>query len=306
MDSLLLSSDAKSELTDFMENVYGFLKVQTAITRPTNEMTAFLENIEKQLKPTKPELQQEIDAFTFVVPNMTWADAMRLLGTTQPRQYVHFIESGNVIQFNQNAACYTRVDDPENFAEMAVRAIVNRVPPPSQQEIDNLRTAKMTEADNINRAHRTAVPDWTKLQREALPELRQEDAQLVFLDNAKKQPNWYIVVKNLKRMGEQLGYTHDHYKSCLHRFIGYYNPALMSVVQTLSANELGQYLMALTVPEPPKERLSNEMSTLVRQPGENLRQTMTQLKALATGFYSDYTPEEISVLVNRLMIYGLR
>ena len=104
MDSLLLSSDAKSELTDFMENVYGFLKVQTAITRPTNEMTAFLENIEKQLKPTKPELQQEIDAFTFEVPNMTWADAMRLLGTTQPRQYVHFIESGNVIQFNQNAA----------------------------------------------------------------------------------------------------------------------------------------------------------------------------------------------------------
>jgi hypothetical protein len=74
-------------------------------------------------------------------------------------------------------------------------------------------------------------------------------------------------------MEEQLGYTYQHYMQCLHRFIGYYNPALMSVEQQLTAVELGQYLMSLTVPEPPKERLASEMSRLVRNPGKNLRQT---------------------------------
>jgi hypothetical protein len=106
-------------------------------------------------------------------------------------------------------------------------------------------------------------------------------------------------------MGEQLGYTYQHYTQCLHRFIGYYNPALMPIVQQLTADELGQYLMALTVPEPPKERLAAEMSRLVRNQGENLRQAVAQLKALATGYYSEYRPEESQVLTNRVMILGL-
>jgi hypothetical protein len=47
------------------------------------------------------------------------------------------------------------------------------------------------------------------------------------------------------------------------------------------------------------------MSRLVRNQGENLRQAMAQLKALATGYYSEYRPEESQVFTNRVMILGL-
>jgi hypothetical protein len=305
MDSILLSSDAKTEMTEFMQNVYEFLRLQTEITPPTEGMTNVLANIERQIQPTKPELQKEIDDFSFTVPAMSWQQAMAILGSRQPKQYIHFIESGNVILFNKNPACYNTIDDIEAFVNEGVADARLRVPPPTDAEIQQIRQDRTREAENINRAQRDAIPDWEKLQRTALPELRQEDAQLVFLDAAKKKPNWFMVVKNLKQMGEQLGYTYQHYTQCLHRFIGYYNPALMPIVQQLTADELGQYLMALTVPEPPKERLAAEMSRLVRNQGENLRQAMAQLKALATGYYSEYRPEESQVLTNRVMILGL-
>jgi hypothetical protein len=106
MDSILLSSDAKTEMTEFMQNVYEFLRLQTEITPPTEGMTNVLANIERQIQPTKPELQKEIDDFSFTVPAMSWQQAMAILGSRQPKQYIHFIESGNVILFNKNPACY--------------------------------------------------------------------------------------------------------------------------------------------------------------------------------------------------------
>jgi hypothetical protein len=57
----------------------------------------------------------------------------------------------------------------------------------------------------------------------------------------------------------------------------------MSVVQQLSVDELGQYLMSLTIPEPPKEQLPAEIGRLVRNQGKNLRQTMSQLKAYCSN-----------------------
>ncbi len=158
---------------------------------------------------------------------------------------------------------------------------------PTAVKLETLYLAKIIEAEAINRAQKQALT-WEVIQRTALPELWQEDVQLVFLDTAKKKPNWFIAEKNLKQLGEQLGYTHQNYIQFLHHFIGYYDPTLIPVAQQLSAEELDQYLMYLTVPEPLKEYMSEEMSCLIRHPAGNLHHTMAQLKALVTCYYPEY------------------
>jgi hypothetical protein len=189
MYSILLSSDAKTEMTEFMQNVYQFLRMQTEITPPTEAMTTLLQNIERQIQPTKPELQKEIDDFRLVVPAMSWQQAMAFLGSRQPKQYVHFIESGNVILFNKNPACYNSINDIEAFVNETLVDARCRFPAPTQVELDQIAQDRTLEAENLNRAQKATIPDWEKLQRAALPELRQEDAQVVFLDTAKKKPN---------------------------------------------------------------------------------------------------------------------
>jgi hypothetical protein len=152
MDSILLSSDAKTEMTEFMQNIYEFLRLQAEITPPTEGMANLLVNIERQIQPTKPELQKEIDEFSFTVPAMSWQQAMAILGSRQPKQYVHFIESGNVILFNKNPACYNSIDNIDAFVNEGVADARLRLPPPTDAEIEQVRQDRAREAENINRA----------------------------------------------------------------------------------------------------------------------------------------------------------
>ncbi len=68
--------------------------------------------------------------------------------------------------------------------------------------------------------------------------------------------------------------------------MGYYDPTLIPVAQQLSADELGQYLMFLTVPEPLKEYMLEETSFVIQQA-------------------KSVTLEKFHILVNRVMILGL-
>ena len=305
MDSILLSFEVQAEMTEFMRNVYSFLNMQSEITPTTEAMSALLLKINCQIPPSKPELQKEIDEFRFIEPKISWTKALSLLGPRQLIENVHFIKNGNAIYFNTNESCYSNIENPADYAAAAQTIASLCHPAPTAVELETLYADKIKEAEAINIAQKQAVPTWEIIQRIALPDLQQENALLVFLDAARERPNWFIIVKNLKQMGEKLGYTYQHYTRCLHRFIGYYDPSLMSVAQQLSADELGQYLMSITVPEPLKELLSKEISCLIRQPGKNLRHIMAHLKALATGYYSQYPQEESHVLVNRVMILGL-
>ena len=303
MDHMFVGPDARQETHDiFNEFVRHFDLIDSNADQATRQ--ASRARIQEILGPTVPPLQQEIDRFTFVIPRLTHADTVRLLGTQIPKQGVHYKDNRESVYFNTNAVCYSNVDVPV-YSQRQLRVWITTHPNATQAE-------RATELANIeqaahlqNDAAAAAIPVWELIQKDTANNSHDEDALLAFTDTKHKQPDWFKVMKNLKESGEKAGYTLQHYRKCIDRFISYFTPELTLVTETMETVDLAKFLMTLTVPEPQKERLTAQMQKLVRHPGQKLRAVISTLHAYAKGFYADYADEERNVLTTRVMIAGI-
>jgi hypothetical protein len=117
--------------------------------------------------------------------------------------------------------------------------------------------------------------------------------------------DWYASVRNLSSYGARTGYTMNHYKRCIDRWVSYFAPNMRPVTDQMDANEAASYLSSLTLPDNDVDIVEREICNMTRKIGEKLISKMSNLKALADRLYSDYDPKEKEVNVERIKLHGL-
>jgi hypothetical protein len=302
MDAHFLSEAVKSEQNQNISVIIDLFK--RLAPDGNNEIADRIRILENLHRPSKNPIEQYADEFTFQIPAHTFDDMTARLQNTQLQQYVHYRDVHNILYENTNNQCFN-MPDAQQVADAARTRYILEHPenPPElrQTAFDDALRAQQ----RINTTALAEPPVWQLLQRQGPNDIRQEDSLLSFQDTQRKHPHWYKIVRNLKTHGETHGYNLQHYKRCLDRFIGYFSPQLAPVTDNLDAIDLAKFLLRLTMPEPTKDLLTNQMKTLARQPNTPIRYVLNELHAIAKIYYHDKEPAEAAVLTNRFMIQGL-
>ncbi|MFN9937991.1 MAG: hypothetical protein ACK56I_00820, partial [bacterium] len=106
------------------------------------------------------------------------------------------------------------------------------------------------------------------------------------------QVDWYSTIITLRETGHKIGYTRDHFKIVLHRFISYFKPEMNQIGQRMGIDELARLLMTSTMPINERELIITEIKKLTRRQSESLRVPKSNLYSLATTYYNDATDGE--------------
>jgi len=289
-----------------MEVRSGFrevLEVLQTIAGANPQVAPALQNLQN-LVGNEDQYEQEIQDFTFNVPLMSLQQHIEDLGPIHPQKDVHFRERNAVLFRNSNPDSYPHMD-PETAAFQAREQLRQANPNAVDADLDAAEQTAREEQEQANLRASLQAPVWDLLQRDHDNDIRAEDALLVFVDTQHKNVDWYVLVRNLRAFGEPKGYTLDHYKRALDRFIGFFAPSLKPVTDELQAVELAQFLMRTSIPTSKFERLTSQMASLVRQPYAPLKAVLAQLQGAALAYYHDKPIDEQNASVNRLMIQGL-
>jgi hypothetical protein len=94
--------------------------------------------------------------------------------------------------------------------------------------------------------------------------------------------DWYRTIKELAKLGELLGYTEQHYKAALDRWVSYFSPNLRTMTERMEVTSQAHLLMKMTAPENEYDRLTHALYTLVRKAGTSLPVVIAQLHEIAS------------------------
>jgi hypothetical protein len=161
------------------------------------------------------------------------------------------------------------------------------------------------KARKHNEAAKNMNPTWILVEKDDECNTRDEDTMLRHLDQKKVVIDWYASIRNLSSYGARTGYTMNHYKRCIDRWVSYFAPNMRPVTDQMDANEAASYLSSLTLPDNDVDIVEREICNMTRKIGEKLISKMSNLKALAERLYSDYDPKEKEVNVERIKMHGL-
>ena len=302
MDAHFLSEAVKDNLTDSLNEMITLFRA----IRPINNepYTQALDRLIASQAPPRNQIDTAAEEFTFDIPEHTYETMIARLRDTALREGVHYKDVHNNTFMNTNMNCF-QTTPPALAGTRARTALITATPNATQEQRQAEHDRASAEQQTFNDAAALQPPVWEIMQRQGNNDIRQEDSLLIFLDTQRKQPHWYKIIHNLKTYGEQSGYTLNHYKRCLDRFVGFFAPHLSPVTDNLEPVDLAKFLLKLTMPEPTKDRLTQQLASLTRQPNTPLRFVINELLAIAKVYYHDNTPEEKEVLINRLMILGL-
>ena len=261
------------------------------------ELTAELTPAEQKLPDAPPD---------FIIPEHSLDDWIRVLteGNVRAIRGIHFKENNGCVYKNTAANSYeVNVEDAGYAArDTAVQAAQAA---PTEAALQIIINDAMLAARTANRLAQTRVRNWVLLKRELHNDTRIEDSLLRYLDEDRKKPEWSRVISNLKQYGESAGYTLDHYKQALDRWISFFLSSLQNVTGSMGANEIAKLLIDMHSPKSRFDILQKEMLELVRHPGEELNAKIALLRALAQGMYSDFPESERIANVDRVLLNGI-
>lgn len=251
----------------------------------------------------------EKNSFEFVVPEHSLDSWLQYLqtekGVTSPLRGVHYRDTYNSYSGNSAENSY-EVDVEEAGIAYRDSEVARQVGVQfSAAQLENLLVTGRRIAREANRLARTRTKNWFILQRVLHNDTRIEDSLLRYLDEDRKKPEWSRVISNLKQYGESAGYTLDHYKQALDRWISFFLSSLQNVTGSMGANEIAKLLIDMHSPKSRFDILQKEMLELVRHPGEELNAKIALLRALAQGMYSDFPESERIANVDRVLLNGI-
>jgi hypothetical protein len=304
MDSHFLSNDIKSELKQSLSVISDIFQQLKLVDAANPGSIKAFDSLQALIGNTAPSIQSEIEQFKFEEPAQSFQEFLVELGPRKIQYGLHLIDRAGVTYRNTNTESYD-IKDP--IAEGQAARAVYSASHPQAPEADLIRQYDLAyyQAELHNKNTSQKSPTWKILKRDSTNECRGEDALLQFTDIAHKNVDYYAVVHALKKFGESLGYTEQHFKACLTRFISFFNPSLRPVVSELNANELARFLLRLSAPVPKQEILITNINNLVRNPGESIRIVLAQLLGLLSAYYNSYGESEKKAQINRVMIMGL-
>jgi hypothetical protein len=261
-------------------------------------------SLEKILTPAAhkiPETQKKITEFEFTEPEFSYHDIAAKQKYRPMKNGIHYLDEDNTLYYNSEI-------EASNWVDEVVAAIIARdaatADGNNQAAITAAYNAELARQQGLNAQIFAQPPKWVLIKRKALNDTRMEDSLLQYVDKKHTQVDWYSTITTLRETGHKIGYTRDHFKRVLHRFISYFKPEMNQLGQKMGLDELARLLMTSTMPVNEREMIIDEIKKLTRKTTESLRVPMSNLYSLATTYYND-DPEAQSQR-NKLLFNGLQ
>jgi hypothetical protein len=133
-----------------------------------------------------------------------------------------------------------------------------------------------------------------------------EDAAIRYTDEGQKTIDWYETIRNLREIGQNMGYTLRHYHDAMTRWVSFFKPSYASLISNMDANETARFLMEQNTPIPEKQKHFKAIRAMSRTVGQPLKSILSELHARARGYYADEPAGNRPTLINNLMLQGLQ
>ena len=258
------------------------------------------------------KVNREIENFTFTEPELTldeWISKIRRR-EPYPQQPIHYKVENWVPYGNSNENSYIRNED--SWAKSARTNLQRRNlaqnKQTTDQELDKIELETRIETYIWNSNAFNENPVWRVLKRSALGDTKAEDTCIRYIKRPSRnddgQIDWFSSIKQLAKLGTDLGYTLKHYKTAIDRWTSFFAPNLRNMTEPMEAVKAAQFLMKMTAPENTYDRLTHELYTLIRRAGTPLMVIMTQLHELASARAVEMNIENAEEETERLMYIG--
>ena len=282
------------------ELVEAFRLIPIADVNARNQLN---ESLEKILTPTAhkiPETQKKITEFTFNEPELSYHEIAARPKYRPMKHGIHYLDEDNTLYYNaeiENSDWVDEIVAATRARDAATAAGQN------QADRQAAYNAELARQQRINAAIFAEPPRWVLIKRKAFNDTRMEDSLLQYIDKKHTQVDWYSTIITLRETGHKIGYTRDHFKRVLHRFISYFKPEMNQIGQRMGIDELARLLMTSTMPTNERELIITEINKITRRISESLRVPMSNLYSLATTYYNDATDSETQR--NKILFQGL-
>jgi len=248
-----------------------------------------------------PETQQKITDFSFTEPELSYHDVAEKPKYRPMKHGIHYLDEDNTLYYNSEIEASEWED--ENVVATEARDEATAAAE-NEAAIQRAYNTALARQQAINTRIFAQPPRWVLIKRRALNDTRMEDSLLQYIDKKHTQVDWYSTITTLQETGGRIGYTLDHYKRVLHRFISYFKPEMNQLGQKMGLDELARLLMTSTMPVNDREMIIHEIKKLTRRKTESLRVPMSNLYSLATTYYNDDPDAESQR--NKLLFNGLQ
>jgi len=260
-----------------------------------------IQKIEAPQEHNLPEAIQRIQEFTFTEPELSYHDISVRPKYRPMKHGIHYQNDDNTLYYNS-------IIEETDWEDEVVAAIRARDLAAAQhhtaEQCQQAYEAELVKQQRINAAAYATPPNWILIKRKTLNDTRMEDSLLQYADKEHTQVDWYSTLNTLRETGEKIGYTRDHYKRVLHRFISWFKPEMNQIGQLMNIDQLARLLMTSTMPANKTEMIMEEIKKLTRKPGESLRIPMANLLSLLNTYYETKLGAE-HPQVSGLLFHGL-
>ena len=253
-----------------------------------------------------PQPMQDVQQFAFTVPEDTLAEVFRRPNYTRPRPMIHYKKEDGKEYYNTNLASLV-YEDPERIGVAARDQLRADNPNADEAELNQAYHTARQQQRIANRAAEDAIPEWVLCQRSSKNDTLAEDKVITLADAQHRIVDWHETIQNLRALGEELGYTLNHYASAMKRFVSFYNPSYNDVIRGMDANTIARFLLSLDTPQPIRESHFRALQTMTRQVGQPLKQIMAELQTRATGYYqNEANAQQREELIKKILLTGLQ
>ena len=253
-----------------------------------------------------PQPMQDVQQFTFTVPADTLAQVFRRPNYTRPRPMIHYKKEDGKEYYNTNLECLV-YEDPERVGVAARDQFLADNPGADEAALNQAYHAARQQQRIANREAENAIPEWELCQRSSKNDTLAEDKVITLADPQHRIVDWHETIQNLRALGEELGYTLNHYASAMKRFVSFYNPSYNDIIRGMNANTIARFLLSLDTPQPVIESHYRALKKMTRQVGQPLKQIMAELQTRATGYYQDEAnAQQREALINKVLLTGLQ
>ena len=269
-------------------------------------------------RPDTRENQERITEFSFVIPQQTLAQFNRaiIVKNLEPLKDSHWKTEHGVNYGNTNERSWLVKEEDTAWKEVDIwrdnKVAAGREADCTEGNLGRIFADARRQARLANRGARAVEPTWVVLARTQPNDCSYEDRELRFKETDRRDKSqewrdtdWNQNLANIKNLGEQLGYTEQHYKHVLSRFISWFAPDLTIVTQKLTATETARFLLRLNTPDTESEKIEKQKAKLSRKPGQPLRPVMAFLQELAAEIHRRETEPEKTNNIRHMMLLGL-
>jgi len=305
MDPFTLLIQRTESERKFEDILLALRELQVANPDRREHFDGIIGRLQENTEPDIPAAQQEINNFTFEIPQFSIND-IAARPNYRPMTYnTHWKEENGRVFYNE-ALLTAAYEDETVVATRAREVAANQPNAPNAEELERIYQRALNQQATINATACRVPPVWTLIQRKDLNDTRAEDSWIQYADDKHKHVNWYDTIKTIRTMGEYLGYTELHYRRLLDRFVSYFASGIAPVARRMPLASLCRMLMTSSMPAPDKEITLDAIRKLTRLPGECLRIPMTNLYTLANAYYETDGTRNYEGQVNQLLFIGLQ